>query len=55
MKHQALFSSKGKTKKIKVLSAGILLGTIRVKACDYNRQDSLHPLYQRHFFKPSVA
>ena len=51
LKHQALFSSKDKTKKIKVLSAGILLGTIRVKACDYNRQDPLQPLYQQ----PSVA
>ena len=32
MKHQALFSSKDKSKKInKVLSAAILLGALRVK------------------------
>ena len=31
MKHQALFSSKDKSKKIKVSSAAILFGAIRVK------------------------
>ena len=31
MKHQALFSSKDKSKNIKVLSAAILLGPLRVK------------------------
>ena len=31
MKHQALFSSKDKSKKIKVPSAEILLGSLRVK------------------------
>ena len=31
MKHQALFSSKDKTKKIKVSSAAILRGALRVK------------------------
>ena len=31
MKHQALFSSKDKSKKIKVSSAAILLGALRVK------------------------
>ena len=31
MKHQALFSPKYKSKKIKVLSAAILLCTLRVK------------------------
>ena len=31
MKHQALFSSKGESKKIKVSSAAILLGALRVK------------------------
>ena len=31
MKHQSLFSSKDKTKKIKVSSAAILLGALRVK------------------------
>ena len=30
MKHQALFSSKGKSKIIKVSSAAILLGALRV-------------------------
>ena len=30
MKHQALFSSKDKSKKIKVSSAAILLGALRV-------------------------
>ena len=30
MEHQALFSSKDKTKKIKVSSAAILLGALRV-------------------------
>ena len=30
MKHQALFSSKDKSKNIKVSSAAILLGTLRV-------------------------
>ena len=34
MKHQALFSSKNKSKKIKVLSAAILLGSLRVKIYD---------------------
>ena len=32
MKHQALVSSKDKTKKIKVLFAAILLGALRVKS-----------------------
>ena len=31
MKHQALFSSKDKSKKIKMSSAAILLGALRVK------------------------
>ena len=31
MKHQALFSSKDKNKNIKVSSAAILLGALRVK------------------------
>ena len=31
MKHQALFSSKGKSKKIKVSSAAVLFGSPRVK------------------------
>ena len=31
MKHQALFSSKDKSKNIKMLSASILLGVLRVK------------------------
>ena len=31
MKHHILFSSKDKSKKIKVLSAAILIGTLRVK------------------------
>ena len=31
MKHQALFSSKAISKKIKVLFAAILVGTLRVK------------------------
>ena len=31
MKHQALFSSKDKSTKIKVSSAAILFGTLRVK------------------------
>ena len=31
IKHQALFSSKDKRKKIKVSSAAILLGSLRVK------------------------
>ena len=31
MKHQALFSSKDKSKKIKVSSAAILLGSLRVE------------------------
>ena len=30
MKHQALFSSKNKSKNIKVLSAAILLGFLRI-------------------------
>ena len=35
MKHQALFSSKDKGKNIKVSSAAILLGALRVKRCCY--------------------
>ena len=34
MKHQALFSSKDKCKKIKVSSAAILLDSLRVAALD---------------------
>ena len=34
MKHQALFSSKIKVKIIKVLSAAILLGPVRVNSAD---------------------
>ena len=33
MKHQALFSSKDKSKKIKVSSAAILQGSLSVKKC----------------------
>ena len=35
MKHQALFSSKDKSRKIKVSSAAILLGALRVKIANF--------------------
>ena len=36
MKHQALFSSKDKIKKMKMLSAAVLLGSLRVKLTQFN-------------------
>ena len=42
MKNQALFSSKDKSKKIKVSSAAILLGSLRVKVNWYTyRKETL--------------
>ena len=48
MKHQALFSSKDKSKKIKVSSAAILFGALRVKHSVWIKKTlSLNPIALR--------
>ena len=41
MKHQALFTSKDKSKNIKMSSAAILLGALRVKLASFLRYEKV--------------